>query len=46
MSFGWLVYPSRNHQSLAVRTFIDFLLAEADNYPLCQPEGDVRGMPM
>ncbi|MEJ2763006.1 LysR family transcriptional regulator [Photobacterium sp. MCCC 1A19761] len=46
MSFGWLVYPSRNYRSLAVRTFIDFLLTEAENYPNCRPEGDVRGMPM
>lgn len=47
MSYGWLVYPSRKHQSLAVRTFIDFLLSEAEFSPTCPAvEADIRGMPI
>jgi len=29
---NWLVYPSRNHLSLTARTFIDFMLAEAEEH--------------
>ncbi|OLQ77671.1 LysR family transcriptional regulator [Photobacterium proteolyticum] len=45
MSFGWLVYPSRKYLSLTVRTFIDYMLTEAEHMGVCQNiEGDVRGM--
>ncbi len=45
MSYGWLVYPSRNYLSLTVRTFIDFMLTEAVHLGVCQNiEGDIRGM--
>lgn len=45
MSYGWLVYPSRKYLSLTVRTFIDFMLTEAEHIGVCQNiEGDIRGM--
>ncbi|MCW8329712.1 LysR family transcriptional regulator [Photobacterium sp. SDRW27] len=45
MKYGWLVYPSRKHLSLTVRTFIDFMLTEFENMPMCsEVEADVRGM--
>lgn len=45
MKYGWLVYPSRKHLSLTVRTFIDFMLTEFEKAPICSAvEADVRGM--
>lgn len=45
MQYGWLVYPSRKHLSLTVRTFIDFMLTEFEKMPICtNVEADVRGM--
>ncbi|MGF1730048.1 LysR family transcriptional regulator [Photobacterium kasasachensis] len=45
MSYGWLVYPSRKYLSVTVRTFIDYMMTEAENLGVCQNiEGDIRGM--
>ncbi len=45
INYGWLVYPSRKHLSLAARTFIDYMLQDVDGSTECLSiDSDLRGM--
>ena len=45
INYGWLVYPSRKHFSLAARTFIDYMLQDVDvSIKSLNIDSDLRGM--
>ena len=45
INYGWLVYPSRKHLSLAARTFIDYMLQDVDgSTEISSIDSDLRGM--